>query len=77
MPPARYANAPIIQISTAYHHIGGRAERTMKPLLKWLIDRDKPQLAEQFARIFLNLYSVREVHTAYQRSLNLANNASN
>ena len=26
MPPARYANAPIIQISTAYHHIGGRAE---------------------------------------------------
>ncbi len=25
MPPARYANAPIIQISTAYHHIGGRA----------------------------------------------------
>ena len=28
MPPARYVNAPIIQISTAYHHIGGRAEFT-------------------------------------------------
>ena len=26
MPPARYANTPIIQISNTYHHIGGRAE---------------------------------------------------
>ncbi len=57
--------------------IGGLLnERTMKPLLKWLIDLNKPQLAEQFARIFLNLYSVREVHTAYQQSLKLANNVS-
>jgi glycosyltransferase involved in cell wall biosynthesis len=46
-------------------------ERTMKPLLKWLIDRDKPQLAEQFARIFLNQYSVQEVHRAYQKNLNV------
>ncbi len=45
-------------------------ERTMKPFLKWLIDGGKPQLAEQFARIFLNQYSVREVHAAYQQSLN-------
>jgi glycosyltransferase involved in cell wall biosynthesis len=44
-------------------------ERSMRPLLKWLIDRDKPQLAEQFARIFLNQYSVQEVHSAYQASL--------
>ncbi len=44
-------------------------EHSMKPLLKWLIDQDKPQLAEQFARIFLNVYSVQEVHTAYQASL--------
>ena len=29
MPPTRYANAPIIQISTAYHHIGGRAAQAM------------------------------------------------
>jgi glycosyltransferase involved in cell wall biosynthesis len=51
--------------------IGGLLnENTMKPLLKWLIDRNKPQLAEQFARIFLNQYSVKEVHAAYQRSLN-------
>jgi glycosyltransferase involved in cell wall biosynthesis len=44
-------------------------ERTMKPLLQWTIDRGKPQLAEQFARIFLNQYSVQEVHRAYQASL--------
>ncbi len=44
-------------------------ERSMKPLLKWLIDQGKPQLAEQFARIFLNQYSVKEVHTAYQASI--------
>ena len=25
MPPARYANTPIILISNTYHHIGGRA----------------------------------------------------
>jgi glycosyltransferase involved in cell wall biosynthesis len=48
-------------------------EHTMKPLLKWLIDRDKSQLAEQFARIFLNQYSVQEVHSAYQSSLKSAN----
>ncbi len=44
-------------------------ERTMKPLLQWTIDRKKPQLAEQFARIFLNQYSVQEVYTAYLKSL--------
>ena len=62
---------------TVFHRIlwnilslgGALNERTMKPLLKWLIDRDKPQLAEQFARIFLNQYSVQEVHRAYQQSL--------
>ena len=44
-------------------------ERSMKPLLKWLIDQNKPQLAEQCARIFLNQYSVKEVHSAYQASI--------
>jgi glycosyltransferase involved in cell wall biosynthesis len=52
--------------------IGGLLnEQTMAPLLKWLIDRNRPQLAEQFARIFLNQYSVQEVHAAYQKSLKL------
>jgi hypothetical protein len=37
--------------------------------MQWSIDRGNPQLAEQFARIFLNQYSVKEVHRAYQDSL--------
>jgi glycosyltransferase involved in cell wall biosynthesis len=47
-------------------------EHTMKPWLQWLIDRNQPQLAEQFARIFLNQYSVQEVYHVYQKSLKLA-----
>lgn len=66
---------------TVFHRIlwnilslgGALNERTMKPLLKWSIDLGNPQLAEQFARIFLNQYSVQEVHRAYQASLK-ANN---
>jgi len=62
---------------TVFHRIlwnilslgGSLNERTMKPLLKWLIDLGNPQLAEQFARIFLNQYSVQEVYHAYQLSL--------
>ena len=47
--------------------LGGRLnERTMKPLLQWLIDRDRPQLAEQVARIFLNWYNVQGVYAAYK-----------
>jgi glycosyltransferase involved in cell wall biosynthesis len=64
---------------TVFHRIlwnilslgGALNERTMRPLLQWSIDRQKPQLAEQFARIFLNQYSVQEVHSAYQKSLKL------
>ncbi|WP_416675725.1 glycosyltransferase family 2 protein [Egbenema bharatensis] len=40
-------------------------ERTMAPLLQWLIDRGKPQLALEIARIFLNWYNVRGVYAAY------------
>lgn len=47
--------------------LGGRLnERTMKPLLQWLINRDQPQLAEQVARIFLNWYNVQGVYAAYK-----------
>lgn len=64
---------------TVFHRIlwnilsvgGALNEHSMRPWLQWLIDRKKPQLAEQFARIFLNQYSVQEVHLAYQRSLKL------
>ncbi len=42
-------------------------ERTLKPVLQWLIKRDRPQLAEQVARIFLNWYNVQAVYAAYQK----------
>jgi glycosyltransferase involved in cell wall biosynthesis len=41
-------------------------ERTMAPLLQWLIDRGKPRLALEIARIFLNRYNVRGVYRAYE-----------
>ncbi|MBD3880733.1 glycosyltransferase [Phormidium tenue FACHB-886] len=40
-------------------------ERTMAPFLQWLIDRGKPQLALEVARIFLNWYNVKGVYAAY------------
>lgn len=43
-------------------------ERTMAPLLQWLIDRGKPQLALEVARIFLNWYNVQGVYAAYRES---------
>ena len=46
--------------------LGGRLnERTLKPVMQWLIDSGKPQLAEQVARIFLNWYNVQGVYAAY------------
>ena len=39
-------------------------ERTARPILQWFIDRGKPQLALEFARIFLNWYNVRAVYEA-------------
>lgn len=44
---------------------GGLNERTMAPLLQGLIDRGKPQLALEIARIFLNWYNVQGVYQAY------------
>ncbi|MEH2243177.1 glycosyltransferase family 2 protein [Nostoc sp.] len=40
-------------------------ERTMAPLLQWLINLGKPQLALEIARIFLNWYNVKGVYEAY------------
>lgn len=46
--------------------LGGRLnERTLAPLLQWLIDRGQPQLALELARIFLNWYNVQGVYQAY------------
>lgn len=41
-------------------------ERTMAPLLQWLIQQGKPQLALEIARIFLNWYNVKGVYAAYR-----------
>lgn len=43
-------------------------ERTMAPLLQWLINQGKPQLALEVARVFLNWYNVQGVYEAYGRS---------
>jgi hypothetical protein len=45
---------------------GNLNEKTMKPLLQWLINRGKSQLALEIARIFLNWYNVQGVYAAYQ-----------
>jgi glycosyltransferase involved in cell wall biosynthesis len=43
-------------------------EKTLQPVMQWLIDQKRPQLAEQVARIFLNWYNVKGVYAAYQDS---------
>jgi len=44
---------------------GSLNERTMAPLLQWLINQGKPQMALEIARIFLNWYNVQGVYAAY------------
>lgn len=41
-------------------------EKTLAPVLQWLIDRNRPQLALEIARIFLNWYNVQGVYSAYR-----------
>ncbi len=41
-------------------------EHSLKPLLQVLIKQNKPQLALEIARIFLNLYNVKAVYKAWQ-----------
>jgi hypothetical protein len=43
-------------------------EKTLAPLLQWLIDQNRPQLALEIARIFLNWYNVQGVYAAYRES---------
>jgi glycosyltransferase involved in cell wall biosynthesis len=45
--------------------LGGRLnERTLAPLLQWLIDQGKSQMALEVARIFLNWYSLKGLDAA-------------
>ncbi|MBD2346191.1 glycosyltransferase family 2 protein [Anabaena subtropica] len=46
---------------------GALNEKTMAPLLQWLIKSGKPQLALEIARIFLNWYNVKGVYEAYSQ----------
>ncbi|MBI1241473.1 glycosyltransferase family 2 protein [Umezakia ovalisporum] len=46
---------------------GALNERTMAPLLQWLINSGKPQLALEVARIFLNWYNVQGVYSFYKQ----------
>ncbi|MEO1210909.1 MAG: glycosyltransferase [Cyanobacteria bacterium J06638_20] len=47
--------------------LGGRLnERSLAPLLQWLINRGKSQLALEVARVFLNWYNVQGVYAAYR-----------
>lgn len=48
-------------------------EKTLAPLLEWLIGQGKPQLALEVARVFLNWYNVQGVYEAY-RELGIAGN---
>ena len=41
-------------------------ENTLSPILQWFINRGKPQIALEIARIFLNWYNVKAVYKAYQ-----------
>ena len=46
--------------------LGGQLnEQTLAPLLQWLVDHGRSQLALEIARTFLNWYSVQEVYAAY------------
>ncbi len=50
--------------------LGGRVnERTLEPLLSWLINQGKSQLALEIARIFLNWYNVQSVFAEYQTAM--------
>lgn len=43
---------------------GALNERSLAPVMQWLIDRGQPQLALQVSRLFLNWYNVQAVYAA-------------
>ncbi len=49
--------------------LGGQLnEHTLAPLLQWLIQQGKPQLALEITRIFLNWYNVQSVYAGYAKT---------
>jgi glycosyltransferase involved in cell wall biosynthesis len=62
---------PLHQVLWGLLSLGGLLnEKTLSPFLQFLIDRGKPQLALEVARIFLNWYSVQGVYAAYREVAN-------
>ena len=43
-------------------------EKTLGPVMRWLIDSGHPQLSHHVSRIFLYLYNVNAVHAAYREA---------
>ncbi len=50
-------------------------ERTLGPVMQWLIERGNPQLSQELSRIFLNWYNVNAVYAAYRESKLLSERA--
>ena len=47
---------------------GALNERSLGPVMRWLIARGHPQLSQQVSRIFLNWYNVNAVHAAWREA---------
>ncbi len=47
---------------------GALNERTLGPMMRWLIEKGHPQVSQQVSRIFLNWYNVNAVHRAWQEA---------
>jgi glycosyltransferase involved in cell wall biosynthesis len=43
-------------------------ERSLAPMLRWLIARGYPQLSQELSRVFLNWYNVNAVYAAYREA---------
>jgi len=58
---------PIHQVLWGLLSLGGVLnEKTLGPMLQFLVDRGRPQLALEIARIFLNWYNVQGVYKAFR-----------
>jgi len=47
---------------------GALNERSLGPVMRWLIEKGHPQLSQQVSRIFLNWYNVNAVHAAWREA---------
>ncbi len=60
---------PLHQALWGLLSLGGTLnEKNLAPMLQFLIDKGKPQIALEVARIFLNWYNVQGVYTAFREN---------